>query len=516
MRTSSSYLQSSFLVAASLLFGLFAGCGIDSTMFGSADMANEGDNYYEPSSGSQSETASDGGSDTYGGTEKFGALAYNGFVKTTEDNLSTFGVDVDNGSYTFGRKKLNSGLLPPAASVRVEEYINYFRQHYTAPTDKPFSVAVSVAPSPFRGDSLHIMRIGIRGRDIDDDDGKPWNLTFLVDVSGSMRSRIDMVKRSLHMLVDGMRNGDRISICTYAGSVSTILTPTGITQQDKETLKGIISEFEASGSTAMASGIQNAYTVNMSGFIEGGVNRIIVCSDGDANVGQTSHCEILKLIESYVDKGVTLSTLGFGLGNYNDNLMEQLADKGNGNYYYIDSDAEAKRLFTEELSGVMQVIAKDVKVQVEFNRHAVVRYRLIGYENRDIADADFTKDTTNAGEIGAGHCVTALYEMELAEDADGQMGVVHLRYQLPGGSEDIPFDVSIPGTILSSDTDAAARRLRFTVAVAEFAELLRESPCAQSSLQAVESLVAQTYDSSDDRDTEFLGLVKKARSISGE
>jgi Ca-activated chloride channel family protein len=495
---------------------LLVGCSLDNALMGSEDRSTSPQENYLTMDGSGSETSTDGGKDYYPGTEKFGELSYNGFVFTAEDNLSTFGVDVDNGSYTFGRKKLNEGLLPPTASVRVEEYINYFRQNYPAPSEKPFSVAADGAPSPFRSDSLHILRIGIRGRDAAEGSGKIWNLTFLVDISGSMTSRLELVKKSLYVLVDNMRPGDRISVCTYAGGVKTIMTPTSIGEKDKETIKGILSELKAGGSTAMASGIQNAYNVNLSGFADGGVNRVIVCSDGDANVGPTSHNDILALIDSYVDKGITLSTLGFGMGNYNDHLMEQLANKGNGNYYYIDSEAEAKRLFTEEIAAVMEVIAKDVKVQVEFNRSAVVRYRLIGYENRDIADTDFTKDTTDAGEIGAGHCVTALYEIELADNDAEVLGIVHLRYKLPGGTEDIAVDVSMPNTILAAGLDAGDRRLRFSAGIAEFAEILRESPYASNSLANVESLVSQTHNSSDDRDVELLQMVKSARRISGE
>ncbi|MCH8838549.1 MAG: von Willebrand factor type A domain-containing protein [Candidatus Marinimicrobia bacterium] len=454
-----------------------------------------------------------GCSDCYSGTEKFGELTYNGFVYTAEDNLSTFGVDVDNGSYTFGRKKINEGHLPPQASVRVEEYINYFRQDYAAPINGPFSVSVDGAPSPFRGDSLHIIRIGIQGRELSSDERKPWNLTFLVDISGSMTSRLDLVKQSLYILVDNMQAGDQISVCTYAGKVSTVLMPTTLADNEKESIKGILSDLKAGGSTAMASGLQNAYDVNMSGYLEDAVNRIIVCSDGDANVGATGHEAILELIASYVEQGLTLSTLGFGQGNYNDYLMEQLADQGNGNYYYIDALAEAERLFTEELTGVMEVIAKDVKIQVEFDRSQVIRYRLIGYENRDIADDDFEDETTDAGEIGAGHRVTALYEVELSGTGTGNLLVVHLRYKLPNGTTDIPVDIPVTRNNLAGDFTGASMRFQFTVGVAEFAEILRGSPYVSTSLEEVESLVSQALWGADDRDVEFLELIRKVQAI---
>ncbi|MFC1543120.1 von Willebrand factor type A domain-containing protein [Candidatus Neomarinimicrobiota bacterium] len=454
-----------------------------------------------------------GCSDCYPGTEKFGELTYNDFVYTADDNLSTFGVDVDNGSYTFGRKKINEGQLPPKESVRIEEYINYFRQDYEPPLDVPFTVHADGAPSPFRGDSLHIIRIGLQGRQLAGDERRPWNLTFLIDISGSMTSRLELVKQSLYILVDNMQGGDKISICTYAGSVGTVLMPTTLTEIDKESIKGIISDLNAGGSTAMASGIQNAYDVNTSGLMDNGVNRIIVCSDGDANVGPTSHEDILELIAWYVEKGITLSTLGFGQGNYNDYMMEQLADRGNGNYYYIDSLTEAERLFSEELTGVMEVIAKDVKVQVEFDRDEVIRYRLIGYENRDIADEDFEDESTDAGEIGAGHRVTALYEIELFGYGAGQLLTVHLRYKLPDGGIDIPLDVPVTFDALADTFSASSQRFQFTVGVAEFAEVLRGSPYVNTSLMDVENIVSQAASGGDDRDVEFLELVRKAQTI---
>jgi len=453
-----------------------------------------------------------GGGDYYPGEERHGELTYNGFVFTTEDNLSTFGVDVDAGSYTFGRKKINEGMVPNPSSVRVEEYINYFRQDYQPPDDQPFSVNIDGAPSPFRSDDLHLLRIGLMGREASEEE-MPWNLTFLIDISGSMRSRLDLVKESLYILVDNMRLGDQVSICTYAGSVGTVLNPTSLLENDADAIKDIISDLEAGGSTAMASGLQNAYDVNNSDFIEYGVNRIIVCSDGDANVGATSHEEILELIEEYVDQGITLSTLGFGSGNYNDYLMEQLADQGNGNYYYIDSIEEAERLFTEELLAVMEVIAKDVKIQVEFNAASVLRYRLIGYENRDIDDEDFENDSTDAGEIGAGHRVTALYEIELTQSGISNLGIVHLRYKLPNGEIDIPFDVHINRQDLADQFVDASNRFRFTAGVAEYAEIVRESPHVQTTLPVVEALIASSLNVSDDRDAELLELIRLLQTI---
>ncbi len=499
-----------FMIIA--MFTVFVGC--ENTLTSSDDARALSQGGTETADGALSDNfALPGGkSDYFPGTEKHGELTYNGFVFTSEDNLSTFGVDVDAGSYTFGRKKINEGIIPAASSVRVEEYINYFRQDYEVPIDRPFSVSIEGAPSPFRSDSLHLMRIGLQGREASEQ-STSWNLTFLIDISGSMRSRMDLVKESLYILVDNMRTGDQVSICTYAGSVGTVLTPTSLQENDADAIKAIISDLEAGGSTAMASGLQNAYDVNRSGSLDGGVNRIIVCSDGDANVGATSHDAILELISDYVDQGITLSTLGFGSGNYNDYLMEQLADQGNGNYYYIDSIDEAERLFTEELSAVMEVIAKDVKIQVQFNEAAVQRYRLIGYENRDIADEDFENDSTDAGEIGAGHRVTALYELDLVEGGSGALGIVHLRYKLPDGDMDIPLDVPINGGEWVSEFAQAPDRFRFTAGVAEYAEILRESPYVSTGLSDVEELILSSLNGSDDRDAELLELVRALQTI---
>ncbi|MBL7023916.1 MAG: von Willebrand factor type A domain-containing protein [Candidatus Marinimicrobia bacterium] len=506
-------IQFSMLLIVWGVFMLFTGCEnslLDSTVM--TEETKSGDRGTMDQFSSNSDGLYVGGEDYYPGTERHGELSYNGFVLAEEDNLSTFGVDVDAGSYTFGRKKINEGIVPAPSSVRVEEYINYFHQDYPAPDNEPFSVSVDGAPSPFRAENLHLLRIGLKGREANSDD-VPWNLTFLIDISGSMRTRLDLVKESLNILVDNMRLGDQVSICTYAGSVGTVLNPTDLQENDADAIKAVISDLEAGGSTAMASGLQNAYDVNSLGFLDGGVNRIIVCSDGDANVGATSHEAILELIEEYVDQGITLSTLGFGSGNYNDHLMEQLADQGNGNYYYIDTINEAERLFTEELSGVMEVIAKDVKIQVEFNAASVLRYRLIGYENRDIEDDQFENDSTDAGEIGAGHRVTALYELELTQSGPNNLGTVHLRYKMPDGESDIPFDVPISRNDLADSFSQASDRFRFTAGVAEYAEIVRESPYVQTSLFAVESLIASSLIGSNEQDTELLELIRQLQTI---
>ncbi len=505
-------LVSIYSIALSLL-----NCSNGNEELGSDPSSTSGSdqNYYQPiGSDLNYYQGAENISDFYPGTEEFGDLTYNGFVTTEDDNLSTFAIDVDNGSYTFGRKRINSGSLPPKESVRVEEYINYFKQDYTAPTDNPFSVSLEGAPSLFRGENLNILRVGIQGKEVSNSQRRPWNLTFLIDISGSMQSRLDLVKDSLYIIVDNMHIDDKISICTYAGSVGTVLYPTSLEDIDKDGIKGIISDLTSGGGTAMSSGIQNAYNINMSGLIDDGINRIVVCSDGDANIGIVSHEEILDLISSYIERGITLSTIGFGQGNYKDYMMEQLADNGNGNYYYIDTINEAERLFAEELTSVMEVIAKDVKVQVEFNTNEVKKYRLIGYENRDISDDDFNDASTDAGELGAGHRVTALYELELKSNSSGNLGTVHLRYKLPQGDEDIPMDVEIKHEYIKDNFYSASNRFQFTVGAAEFAEILRESPHIDTSLAEVEELVESAiHNNGDEWDFELLGLIRKAIAI---
>jgi Ca-activated chloride channel family protein len=445
----------------------------------------------------------------YYGTEKFGPLEYNGFVLTSMDSLSTFGVDVDEGSYTFGRKKINQGIRPSKESVRIEEYINYFNQDYIPPESAPFSVTIDGGPSLFRPESISIVRIGLQGKVASNTIRKPWNITFLIDISGSMQGRLDFVKECLYLIVDSMHTGDKLSICTYAGSVGTILNPVSIDNEDKQSIKSIISELRASGSTAMASGLLNAYQVNLRGFISESVNRVLVCSDGDANVGNTSHEAILEQISAYVDSGITLSTLGFGQGNYNDQMMEQLANKGNGNYFYVDSETEAQRLFGEKLIGMMEVIAKDVKIQVEFHAKAVKKYRLIGYENRNIDDNQFTNEKTDAGEIGAGHRVTALYEVIFTESFNDNPGVVHLRYKEPSGSKDISVDIPIQKSNVTNAVTMVSKRLLFTQCVAEYAQVLSENPYATTNLNLIHQHLTTYHNPNDERDVELLSLCKR-------
>lgn len=397
----------------------------------------------------------------------------NPFVLTSEDSLSTFGLDVDNASYTFHRSKLEMGYLPNPEAVRVEEFVNYFDYTYEDPTGADlFSISSSVVNSPFK-DSVVNLVVGITsGQVITTTERKPWNFTMLVDVSGSMFEELSMVKASLRYLLAAMENGDKLSICTYAGSVSTVLEPTVVSDQNRKGIVESINALTAGGATAMGDGMTNAYSLNKSSFIQNGENRVIVCSDGDANIGTTSWQGILNAVQAYVDEGITMTTLGFGTGNYNDGNMEMLANKGNGNYYYIDSESEAERLFSEELTAIMTLVGKDARIQIDFDETAVQSYRLLGYENRAIDDDAFHSDTTDAGELGAGQTVTAVYELILTGGGT-DLGTISLRYK---NSDDESFlKEQIIGNSIT-EFGFAGNNSQQAIVVAEYAETLRKSP----------------------------------------
>lgn len=450
-------------------------------------------------------------------TEAFKNYGVNVWTKTKKDSFSTFAVDVDTGSYTIARRILTEGSLPPANSVRVEEFVNYFKYQYPSPiTSHPFSLTMEASASPFN-ENRYLLRVGLKGREVRKAERPATHLTFLVDNSGSMNSddKLGLVKKSLKMLVKNLEPQDTVAITTYAGGVSLVLPPTSIV--DKEIILNAIDNLVSGGGTAMEAGIDLAYKQAHASFQVGSINRIIICSDGDANIGKTEPTEILKQIKSYVDQGITVSTIGFGMGNYKDAMMEQFANKGNGNYYYIDNISQAKRIFVEQLNGTLQVIAKDVKVQVEFNPTTVSEYRLVGYENRDIADEDFRNDAVDAGEIGAGHTVTAIYEVKLRKQPDNNLATVRLRYKTPDAQEITPAEevaASFDLSRLQQNFDAASEDFRFSIAVAAFAEVLRESFAAKDwSLEKIISITETASQPNDKERQEFLQLVKKAQQL---
>ena len=449
------------------------------------------------------------------GSESYKSAGVNPMTETSKDNLSTFGVDVDTGSYVITRRKLTEGALPPKESVRVEEFVNYFRYEYPAPKKGAFSVDIEAAPSPFTAKkNSYLMRVGVQGKALKSKERKPVHLTFLVDVSGSMNrpDKLGLAQDSLKILTNNLKPEDTVSLVTYAGSTRVVLAPTGMYERGK--ILGAIGELTAGGSTAMESGMDLAYRQALTNFKRDHVNRVIVLSDGDTNIGARDEQELMREIKKYVDEGVTLSMIGLGMGNYKDSLMEQLANKGNGNYYYIDTLKEARKVFGDQMDGTLQVIAKDVKIQVEFDKKSVTRYRLIGYENRDIADKDFRDDKVDAGEIGAGHSVTALYEVELSEAPSSTIATVRIRHKQPEGAKASEDAFGFKKVELRSKLSDASRDFQFVAAVAGFAEILRESPYARELNLALIKELAQSASTPKQLDrAEFIELVERAQEL---
>ena len=437
----------------------------------------------------------------------------NPFIDTDKDNLSTFAVDVDTASYAIARRKIVEGSLPPASAVRVEEFVNYFKYDYDGPTDgAPFAVHMDAAPSPFSS-GKHILRVGVQAKKLSIVERKKANLVFLVDVSGSMSSpdKLPLAKRSLRLLVSNLKDGDTVSLVTYAGSTRVVLKPTDVAE--RAAIVSAIEDLTSGGGTAMGSGIDLAYDLAAENLSPDTVSRVIVLSDGDANIGRTGHREILAQIKGKVKEGVTLSTIGLGMGNYKDTMMEQLANKGNGNYYYIDTFSQAKRVFQEQLGGTLEVVAKDVKIQVDFDTKAVKRYRLVGYENRDIADHDFRNDKVDAGEIGAGHTVTAIYEVELG-DISRTLATVRVRNKKPRGTKASERAFEFNRDKLYGSFDSAPADFRFATAVMATAELLRRSEHAKEwSIDRIIKIAKNASAADDSERQELISLVEKIRPM---
>jgi Ca-activated chloride channel family protein len=465
--------------------------------------------------------------------ERYAQIADNPVKLVAEAPVSTFSVDVDTGSYSNVRRMLNAGSLPPSDAVRVEELINYFPYDYAQPTDgRPFAVHTQMAPAPWNAERV-LLRVAIKGKDVAKQSLPPANLVFLVDVSGSMNSpdKLPLLKSSLKLLVDEMRPQDRISLVTYASGTQTVLQPTS--GADKAKIKAAIDALRASGSTAGASGIQLAYSAAQHGFIEGGINRILLATDGDFNVGVTDLNQLKSMVEQKRKSGISLSTMGFGTGNTNDAMMEQIADVGDGAYSYIDNLMEGHKVLVNEMTSTLATIAKDVKVQIEFNPAVVKEYRQIGYENRQLQREDFNNDKVDAGDIGAGHTVTALYELTLSgakgsidplrygatpkagDTHANELAHLRLRYKLPGQSASELIDTPIARQDIVS-LAAADNEFRFATAVAGFGQLLRGGrytgpwTYADARALATQSQGADRYGYR----TEFVRLVALAQSQS--
>jgi Ca-activated chloride channel family protein len=412
----------------------------------------------------------------------------NPMIDTEDDHLSTFALDVDTGSYTIARRYVMDGNLPDKDSVRVEEFVNYFKQGYNIPTEgQTFSIHIDGSPSPFsENDKYQILRIGIQGYAVEPGERKDVALTFVIDVSGSMQmeNRLELVKKALALLVSELRPSDSVGIVTYGTKARVVLEPTS--GREKETIMDVIHSLYPEGSTNAAEGLRLGYEMAEESFNWEGLNRVILCSDGVANVGDTSAVAIWDSIEENAERGITLTTVGFGMGNYNDVLMEQLADKGDGFYAYVDNFREAERIFVTNLTSTLQVIAKNARVQIDFNPEMVTRYRLLGFENRAVADEDFRNDKIDAGEIGAGHSITALYEIKLVPEARGQIAMVALRWLDPQTERPDEVSRDLYSNQMADSFSEADPHLQWDVVVAEYAEIMRESYWAQeSSLSAV-------------------------------
>lgn len=407
--------------------------------------------------------------------EQYGKTKRNKFINSSKEKFSTFSIDVDHASYSNVRRFINNeGRLPPQDAVRIEEMINYFNYDYPIPVETaPFSVTTDLADCPWNK-SNQLLRVGLQGYKMELIQAPVNNLVFLIDVSGSMSDDLALIKESLSMLVSGMRDEDRIAIVVYAGNSGLVLPST--TGKNKQKIMEALNRLQSGGSTAGGAGIRLAYKTAKSEFIENGNNRIILCTDGDFNVGISNVSDLEKLIVEKRNDDIFLTVLGFGMGNYKDEQLETLANKGNGNYGYIDNLKEAKKMLVDEVASTMFTIAKDVKIQIEFDPNSVKSYRLIGYENRLLDKKDFSNDKKDAGELGAGHTVTALYEIVPKRKMENQenLATIRLRYKAPKGKKSQLIETIIANQ--SKSMEEAGADFNFAAAVAAWGMLLKDSP----------------------------------------
>jgi Ca-activated chloride channel homolog len=465
-------------------------------------------------------------------TEKYQHLENNPVHLAAQDPVSTFSIDVDTGSYSNVRRYLAAGQLPPQDAVRVEEMINYFDYNYHTPStrEKPFDVSTELAAAPWNREAL-LLKIGIKGFDVANSERPAANLVFLIDVSGSMESqdKLPLLKSAFHLLTEQLTARDRVSIVVYAGNSGVVLEPTS--GDRKRDILAAIDRLEAGGSTNGAEGIERAYQLARANFVKNGINRVVLATDGDFNVGVVSYEALIDMAERERASGVAMTTLGFGTGNYNDQLMERLADAGNGNYAYIDNEAEARKVLVSQLSGTLLTIAKDVKIQVEFNPAQVREYRLIGYENRLLAREDFNNDKIDAGEIGAGHRVTALYEVipvgahgridplrygteVTRENRSGELANVRLRFKRPNrdDSELLEFPVQRSSQLAQ---ERVPEDFKFAASVAAFGQLLRGGQFTGKFAYEDIAALARSGRGEDRQGyrQEFISLVERAQDL---
>ncbi len=402
------------------------------------------------------------------------------FIDTREDHLSTFGMDVDTASYTQMRDYLHNGQLPPTDLVRVEEFINYFKQEYPDPTEGAFSINLEGARSPFSPEGTYLLKVGLQGKHLANWQRKDALLTFVMDVSGSMQEddKINMVKHGLTTLVDQLGPNDRVAIVAFTDTAWVVLEPTSV--ENRNRILDAINSLYPMNSTNTEAGLKLGYELAQRYYRDGVNNRVILATDGVANVGNTDPNVLAQYAQDYYGRNIFLSTVGVGRGNYNDQLLVTLADKGNGVYSFLDSQQAAERIFAQDLNGTLQTIAKDAKIQVDFNPNVVRAYRLIGYEKRAIADQDFRNNAVDAGEVGAGHSVTALYEVVVNPDSNDDAAIVRIRYEDPDTHAVTELNKAFKARDFQSDFNRMSPRFQLTASVAQFAEILRGNEWAKN------------------------------------
>jgi Ca-activated chloride channel family protein len=448
---------------------------------------------------------------------RFTDYGYRRFIDAGEDPLSTFALDVDTGSYTVVRRWLNEGVMPPPEAVRVEEFINWFDYDYDVPR-RGLEVTVDGGPSPFDDENI-LVRVGVQAEVVADNERPPVSLTFIVDTSGSMDrdDRLGLVRESLHTLVDELDDDDRVAIVVYSNDSGVLLEPTEV--RNERRIHDAIDELRPGGSTNLESGLREGYQLAAEAFRADGINRVIIASDGVANAGVTDERELSRYIRGYADEGIQLVTVGYGMGNFNDTMMEQLADNGDGFYAYVDSADEAERLFEDELTSTLVTAAIDAKIQVEFDPDVVDEYRLIGFENRGVRDSDFRNDNVDAGELGAGHQVTAMYEVTLRRgvtlDDRGDIGEVFLRWEDPQTREVIEIDEDIDLRDIEPTWGDTTVDFQLATVVTAFGEVMRDNPYADdvnlSNIHVEAGRVADKINA--DKVDELVELLEIARRV---
>jgi len=448
---------------------------------------------------------------------RFTDYGYRRFIDTNQDPLSTFALDVDTGSYTVARRWLDEGVMPPPPAVRVEEFVNWFDYDYDIPR-RGLEITVDGGPSPFDADNV-LVRVGVQAEVVGDNERPPVSLTFIVDTSGSMNrdDRLGLVKESLHTLVGELDADDRVAIVIYSDESGIVLPPTEV--RDEGRIHDAIDSLRTGGSTNLESGLREGYQLAADAFRTDGINRVIIASDGVANAGITDPRELSGYIRGYADEGIQLVTVGYGMGNFNDTMMEQLADNGDGFYAYVDSADEAERLFEDDLTSTLVTAAIDAKIQVEFDPNVVDEYRLIGFENRGVRDSDFRNDAVDAGELGAGHQVTAMYEVKLRRgvslDDQGNIGEVFLRWEDPESRDVIEIDEDIDLRDVEPNWGDTADDFQLATVVTAFGEVMRDNPYADDVNLANIHVEAQRVADkiNDDKVDELVDLLDIARNL---